>query len=165
MLYTTLKIASGYGTQYHNNLIPKNALYGRITKYIFVYISDFRIYTRSVKKHKEKVNQAYFKIHIMDTQKSSKFIDSLCVEGCDLFDTIWNTLENNNHWDAQIEYCYNFKRDQFNSCIRKNKGMKGQAFSEKTRKNRGEIPLEFHEAIMAHVYITKNQTRGLPQNI
>lgn len=163
MLYNQMKIARGYGTQYHNNLIPCNAIYGRYTKYIYVYVTDFKLYSRRITCNKEKVNQLYFKIHKMDYRKSTKFSNDICPEGSVLFNEIMDLLEKQDHWDAQIKYCCEFNRDKFNSCIRTRKSASFRHLD--SHKNRGEKPLEFHEAIMAHVYVTKNHTRSLPQNI
>lgn len=163
MLYTNFKVASGYGTQYHNQLIPKNALYCRVSKNIYVYVSDFKLYNRTITCNKQKVNQTFFKIYTMDVRKKIQFTPGLCVEGSTLYDELWGALEEFEHWDKQVEYCCQFKKDKFNSCIRNSKTRPFRYKSSRT--NSGEIPLEFHEAIMAHVYVTKNMTRSMPHNI
>ena len=60
-MFKEFKQAKGYNINYHNHCIPKNAIYGRLTKTVYVYIRDFspfynddklaRVYIMDIKKH------------------------------------------------------------------------------------------------------------------
>lgn len=63
-----LKVAKNYSVNYFNNCIPKGAIYGRMTRNLYVYIDNFQQFARA----NAKANH-YVYIYMMDTRKESTF--------------------------------------------------------------------------------------------
>lgn len=63
-MFKDFKIATGYNVNYHNHCIPKNAIYGRLTPTVYIYITDFASFYNDAQ---------VAKIHIMDIKKHDHF--------------------------------------------------------------------------------------------
>lgn len=152
-----IKIAKGYGTQFFGHYIPKNAIYGRSGKNIFWYITNFKIQTRKY------TNAKYLEMYVLDHTKTNRFVLCKCYEHMTFFNEVLDFLFEHDHFDAKIEYSLNMKYIKYNDCIRKGHKAGSNAFIQRTSKNHGEIPLDFIEAKMARVYVTKNKVK-MPDN-
>ena len=151
-----LKVAKGYGTQYFNNFIPKNAIYGRLTKTISIYCEDFKQFNST---------QTLFNVYIMDTRNQSNFSKVLIKKYSPLYNILYAYIDYHNMYDIKVEYCLHMKDIVNNgkvvdTTIRKhNSGMSFVKTTKASKSSRHEIPLDFAESILAQTMVTKFRTK------
>lgn len=153
-----LKVANGYGTQYFGNFIPKNAIYGRLTKHIYIYCIDFKQFDIA---H----NYTLFDVYMMDTRKQDKFQKVLIRKHTPLYNILYAFIDYNNMYNIKVEYCLHMKdiiRDGkvVDTSIRKHKtGMNFVKTTIASKSSKKEIPLNCGEAIISHTMVTGFRTR------
>lgn len=97
-----LKIAKNFDVQYFGMCIPKNAIYGRISKFYYIYVTDF-LQFKDTKK-------TIFSIRAMDTRKHGKFQYAQIKKHSLLYNYIIAMLEFNEWYNTKIQYQYCINR-------------------------------------------------------
>lgn len=151
-----LKVAKGYGTQYYNNFIPKNAIYGRLTKTVYIYCIDLKQFGTS---------NTLFDIYIMDTRTNTQFSKILIKKYSPLYNLLFSYIDYNDMYDIKVEYCLHMK-DIINNgkvidtTVRKfNSGMNFVKTTKASKSSRYEIPLDFAEGVLSQTMVTKFRTK------
>ena len=151
-----LKVAKGYGTQYFNNFIPKNSIYGRLTKTIYIYCDDFAQFNST---------NTLFDVYIMDTRKKSHFDKVLIKKHSPLYNLLFAYIDYYNMYDVKVEYCLHMKDIINNGKVvdttlrKRNSGMSFVKTTKASKSSRHEIPLDFAEGILSHTMVTKFRTK------
>ena len=80
-----LKVAENFDIQFFGNSIPKNAIYGRISKFVWIYVDDFRQF---------KTEQTRFDILLLDKRsQSGRFKQEQISKHSDIFYHILAMIE------------------------------------------------------------------------
>lgn len=81
-----LKIAKNFSVQYFNNCIPKNAIHGKVTNNIYVYVDDFQQF------HPVRKNTR-FTIWTLDKRKNSVFRRTTISKNTEWYNMIFAFIE------------------------------------------------------------------------
>ena len=100
-MFKPFKRALNFNVEYHGTCIPKNAIYGRFTKNVYVYIDDYKQF-----KNKPKL----VKMHIMDVRKESTFKARLVKPDNPIFEIANEYITVHNLFDMKCENVLCLKR-------------------------------------------------------
>ena len=98
-----LKIAKNFSVNYFGICIPKNAIYGRVTKNLYVYITDFMQFFPNNKRTR-------FEIYVLDQRKDSRFRKTIVSKHTEWYNMIFAFIEYHNHFTEKVEYQYCINR-------------------------------------------------------
>lgn len=91
-----LKIAQNFSVQYFGNCIPKNAIYGKVSKVYFLYVDDYKQFF---------TKQTIFKIWTLDKRsKSGRFQESLIKKHSMIYNHIMAMIEFHELENTKCEY-------------------------------------------------------------
>lgn len=100
-----LKIANGYGTQYYNNFIPRNAIYGRLSQHVYIYVTNFSQF--------KDLTQNTYEVYLMDIRRSFRFRRKSVKKNSLTFCMILSMVLYNNMYDTKVEYSLNMKQIKY----------------------------------------------------
>lgn len=100
-MYKPFKIAQDFTVQYFGICIPKNAIYGRLTKNIYIFVDDFR-------QFRPNMHNCTISIHLLDIRKDSKFKKYIVKDSNIIFKLCYDFIAKNKLWDTICEnnLCY-----------------------------------------------------------
>ena len=81
-----LKIAKNFSVNYFGNCIPKNAVYGRATKSLYVYVDDFQQFHPIYKNTK-------FTIYILNSRKDAHFKKTIVSKHTEWYKMLYAYIE------------------------------------------------------------------------
>lgn len=97
-----LKIAKTFDVNYFGICIPKNAVYGRMTKNLYVYITDYAQFTD---------NRTRFNIYILDKRsKDGRFHRTTISKHTEWYNIIYAFIDYHDLYDTKVEYQYCLSR-------------------------------------------------------
>ena len=98
-----LKIAHNFSVNYFGICIPKNAVYGRVTKNLFVYITDFSQFYAGNGKTR-------FSVYVLDQRKDGHFVKTIVSKHTEWYNMIYAFIAYHDHFGAKVEYQYCMNR-------------------------------------------------------
>lgn len=91
-----LKICKCYGTNYLGNPLPKNCVYGRMTKNVYIYIDNLWQFDTQYKLTR-------FVVWKMDTRKSPKFSEVVVEKHTEWYNMFFAFIDYNDLFDTKVE--------------------------------------------------------------
>ena len=100
-MYKPFKIAQDFTVQYFGICIPKNAIYGRLTKNIYIFVDDFR-------QFRPNMHNCTISIHLLDIRKDNQFKKYIVKDSNIIFKLCYDFIAKNKLWDTICEnnLCY-----------------------------------------------------------
>lgn len=94
-----LKLAKSFTVNYFGICIPKNAIYGRPTRNIYIYIDNMQQFNPTHKRTR-------FNVHILDARKDAKFHKTTISKHTEWYNLIYAFIEYHDLFDTVCEYQY-----------------------------------------------------------
>ena len=94
-----LKIARNFSVNYFGICIPKNSIYGRPTKNLYVYITDFEQFLPDN-------GRTRFNIYVLDQRKDGKFHKVTVSKHTSWYKIIFAFINYHQHFNVKVEYQY-----------------------------------------------------------
>lgn len=99
-----LKIAKGFSVQYFGNCIPKNSIYGRLSKYVYMYIDNYAQFNNP--------KFTLFNVKILDSRKDSRFKDGMIKKGTTIYNMVMALIDTHDLYDTICIYPLKMNSDK-----------------------------------------------------
>lgn len=100
-MFKPFKIATDFTVQYFGICIPKNAIYGRLTKNIYIFVNDFS-------QFHVNMDNCVISVNLLDARKDNKFKKYIVKSNNPIFKLCYDFVAKNNLWNVKCEnnLCY-----------------------------------------------------------
>ena len=99
-----LKIAKNFSVQYFGNCVPKNAIYGRLSKYVYMYVDNYAQFNNP------KVR--LFNVKVLDSRKDSRFKDGMIKKGTTIYNMVMALIDSYDLYDTVCIYPLKMNSDK-----------------------------------------------------